>query len=393
MWLVNPEDRFLFAPNEPAGAAAPAATAASSETPAAASASATPSAASMSTTQTPAQSSSTPAAGAGTTVTPPAAPAASWLDSFRSEGFQAADEATARTQLLQSHRDAERLRPLAPALSAYQQHAAEFHKWLGDRQKAQAAPAAPDAWTKKLGWNHPEWNPAWKHQVHTDEKGNIVANDGAPADVALKYQAATQYRQEFIEKLLTDPGETLKPYIQHIAQEQAQQYAQQNVGQYREQQEASQFIEKHQSWLFDQANGAVKTVSQFNPQTGRYDEQKVLSNYGKAFVQHLQAGAQQGLSPQMQEQYALQAVQNQYMASPEYGDYLVAQRATAKPGTGAAADPRTAANAAFTAAQNPARQPAATTPGNTTPAPVKVNRENMEQVMLQRFREAGVKDF
>ena len=388
-FLSHPEDRFLFAPNEPAAAApaTPAAAAPASETPA----SATPSAASVSTTQTPAQSSgttSTPAAGAGTTVTPPAA-AASWLDSFRSEGFQATDEATARTQLLQSHRDAERLRPLAPALSAYQQHASEFHKWLADRQKAQAAPAATESWTKKLGWNHPEYSANWKHQVHTDDKGNIVANDGAPADLAMKYQQATQYRQEFIEKFLTDPGEALKPYMEHIAKEQAQQFADQGVGQYREKQEATSFIDKHQSWLFDQVNGAAKTIQQFNPQTGQYDSQKVLSNYGKAFVQHLQVAAQNGFSPEMQQNYALQAVQNQYMASPEYGDYLVAQRATATPGTGTPADPRAAANAAFIAKQNPAKVPTQGAPGNTTPAPVKVTRENLEQVMLARIQAEG----
>ena len=391
MWLLsNPEDRFLYAPTEPAAAAPEAPAAAPTETPA----SATPSAASVSTTQTPAQS-STPASPAGSTTpagtTPAATTPASWLDSFRSEGFQAVDEATARTQLLQSHRDAERLRPLAPALSAYQQHAGEFHKWLADRQKVDAQPANEN-WTKKLGWNHPEYNANWKHQVHTDEKGNIVANDGAPADVALKYQQAQQYRQEFIEKFLTDPGEALKPYIQHIAQEQAQQFAQQNVGQYREQQEASSFIDKHQSWLFDQEGGAVKTINQFNPQTGRYDQQKVLSNYGKAFVQHLQTAAQNGFSPEMQQSYALQAVQNQYMASPEYADYLYTQR-TAAAKNGPAADPRTAANAAFVAKQNPAQTPAATTPGNANPSPRKVTRENLDQVMLERFREAGIKEF
>ena len=79
------------------------------------------------------------------------------------------------------------------------------------------------------------------------------------------------------------------------------------------------------------------------------------------------------------------------IANTAINDYLVAQRAAGTPAT--AADPRAAANAAFIAKQNAPKPPSATTPGNTTPAPVKVNRENMEQVMLQRFREAGVKDF
>lgn len=383
--LSNPEDRFLYSPTEPAAAAPE--TAATIETPAS---SATSSAAAPTTTETPAQSSS-----AGTT-TPAAASSpssqASWLDSFRKEGFNADNEETARAQLLQSHRDAERLRPLAPALSAYQQHAQEFHKWLADQQKSRAVPVQED-WTRKLGWNPPEYNSAWRHQVRQDEKGNLVPVDGAPADIVLKYQQAQQYRQEFIEKFLTNPGETLKPYMQHVAQEMAQAYAQQNVGQYREQQEATQFIDKHQDWLFDKGqDGGVKTVQQLNPQTGRYESQKVLSGYGQKFVQGLQEAAQAGMSPEMQQSYAMQAVQNAYLASPEYVEWAISQRQSVAPAA-APADPRVAANAAFTAAQNPAGAPAKPAGGNSRTAPQAVTRENLESTMLARFREAGIKDF
>ncbi len=389
-WSIHPENRFLYAPTEPAAAAAPAAPAIAPETPAA---STTPAATTPATTPAAASApatTATPAVGTTTAPVTPAASPASWLDSFRKEGFNADNEDAARAQLLQSHRDAERLRPLAPALSAYQQHAGEFQKWLADKQKASAAPVADD-WTKKLGWNHPEYNAAWKHQIVTDANGNMTPAPGAPADVVLKYQQAQSYRQEFIEKFLNNPGEALKPFMQHIAQEQAQQYAQQNVGQYREQQEATSFIDKHQSWLFDQDKGAPKTVQQLNPQTGRYESQKVLSKYGQAFVQHLQQGQQAGLSTEMQQSYALQAVQNAYMASPEYADYLIQQRATAAPAAAAApVDPRAAANAAFVAKANPAAPPTKGSAGNSTPAPVQVNRNNLEQVMLDRFRAEGV---
>ena len=381
---INPEDRFLFAPDEPAAAApaavateTPAASAVTSETPAA--------------TTTETAAASTPAQpSSGTTVTQPATQAASWLDSFRKEGFQATDENVAREQLLQAHRDAERLRPLAPALSAYQQHAGEFHKWLADRQKTQVQPTQQADWTKQVGWNHPEYNPAWQHQITKDDKGNLIPAPGAPPDIVLKYQQAQQYRQEFIENFLTNPGKALEPYMRHIAQESAQQFAQQGVGQYREQQEATQFIDKHQDWLFDKApQGGVKTAQVINPQTGRYESQKVLSGYGKQFVEKLQEGAQAGLSPEMQQQYALTSVQNAYLASPEYVDWAISQRQPPAP----VADPRATANAAFTNKANPAAPPAKPSAGNSREAPVGVNRSNLEQVMLSRFREAGIKDF
>ncbi len=379
--LLTPQDAFLYAPTEPA-AAAPAAT----ETPAA-----TPTpepAAQQTSTPTP---SSVSTEGATTTPsavsTPAPAPQASWLDGFRKEGFQAADEATAQTQLLQAYRDAERLRPLAPVLSTYQQHAPAFQKWLAEQQR-QAAPAQQD-WTQQLGWNPPPYDPAWQHQIIKDEKGNLLPAPGAPADVVLKYQAAQQFRQEQIEKFLQNPYKFMEPAIKHLAVQAAAQHAEQNVGQYREQQEAQQFITQHSDWLFDKGdNGSPKTRQVINPQTGRYENEKVLSRYGQLFVENLQQAAQAGMQPAMQQEFALKSVQNAYMASDEYMQYL---QARANPAPAApAASPRQAANAAFTQKANPAAPPVSQPRGNAVPAPQTVNRGNLEQVMLQRFQEAGV---
>ena len=382
--LLTPGTDFLYAPTEPAAATpAPATT----PEPAAAATPTEPVVAS-----TPSATTATPVPDAGTTPaaasTPAAAPQASWLDSFRSEGFQATDETTARQQLLQAYRDAERLRPLAPALTTYQQHAPEFTKWLADKQR-QAAPPAVEDWTKKLGWNPPPYDPAWQHQIIKDDKGNLTPAPGAPADVVMKYQAAQQFRQEQIEKFLQNPFEFMAPAIKHVATQIATQHAEQNVNQYREQQEVQQFITQHSDWLFDKGDkGEVKTRQVLNPSTGRYENEKVLSKYGRTFVQSLQQAAQSGLSPEMQQDYALKTVQNEYMASDDYMQWVAKQMAPAAPAA-PAASPRQAANAAFTQRANPAAPPASTARGNAVTAPRQVNRENLAEIMLQRIQEAG----
>lgn len=336
-------------------------------------------------TETPAAASADTTSAAASAAAP--AQAASWLDGFRKEGFDAKDEDSARSTLLQSYRDAERLRPLAPVLSAYQQHSQEFNQWLAERNKQPAKPADQD-WTAQLGWNPPPYDPSWRHQLTTDDKGNLVPNPGTPADLVLKYQAAQQFRQDQIEKFLTNPFKFMEPAIRHIAGEIAGQQANQGVSAYREQQEAEHFIASNADWLFNQTKeGGVETRQVINPQTGRYESQKVLSSYGQSFVGHLQAAQQAGLSPDMQQKYALQAVQNEYLASPAYVDWVIAERnKAAKPPAGT---PRQQANEKFNERANPAAKPNAGNSGQRTAAPTKVTRENLEQVMLQRIQEAN----
>lgn len=389
---------FLYAPKEPA-AASPTPTESTSTPTSAETPQTTPAVASASdsTATTP---TSQPSAVSGSGTTPSAAsasgsaPTASWLDSFRSEGFQAADEATARTQLIQSYRDAERLRPLAPALSAYQQHQEEFHSWLSDRQKQKAQPSQED-WTAKLGWSPPAGDyQELRRQVTVNDKGEIIGVQGAPPDAVVKFQAAQAYRTAQLEKFIDNPFKFMEGAIDFRARQIAEQYSNQGVGQYREQQEAQVFVEKHRGWLFEQTqDGQVKTNQTLDPATGRYTNERQLSKWGQMFVQSLSEAASKGLSPEMQQTYALQNVQNAYLTTPEYIKWAHAQLAQQTGQVAPVVEPanaRTQANDSFTKRANPAAAPTAASGGNAVPSPRKVDRNNLEQVMLERFREAGV---
>lgn len=390
---------FRFGPDDPPAGGSPA------PTPAVASPAATPtpspSPAAAAATTTPPAASASLATGVGTTTSTPAAPAASWLDGFRQAGVFGADvnEDAARQRLIQDSRDAAQLRQLAPLATEYQRHQGEFQEFLNRRKEEQAKQQANDDWTKKLGWNPPEFDPNWVSMLTRDDKGNVTAIPGAPADIALKYQRYEQWRRAEVDKLIANPFKYMEPAIRHLAGEMAQQTAQQSVGSYREQVEAQGFIQKHSDWLFAQdASGQPKSESRFNPETGRHDSQKVLSDKGKMFVERLRDYAQQGLNPEQQQKFAFNDVRIAYMSSPEYQDYLLAERAkttaaagVASPAGAAATETaRQAANAAFLSKSNPANPPAPSAGGNTVPAPQAVTRHNIQDIMLKRMREQGV---
>lgn len=392
--------QFLFNPSEPTGGAAATAgatggTSATSDPPATQSASTTP-AASTSPSGT---SAATGVAGQGSGSAPAAASTTpSWLDGFKQAGFQTneTDETKVRAQLLQSHQDAERLRPLAPYLSAYQQHAAEFQKYLQDQaqsQKLQSQQQGED-WTAQLGWNPPPYDPNWQYQIKRNDDGSLSVVNGADPAIVAKYQAYQQFRQGEVEKLLQNPHQYLEKTIRHLASQEAQRYANQGVGQYKEQQEANTFIEKNANWLFEQENGAAKINRVLNTQTGQYEERKALTQWGQLFVNKVNELGQAGLPPKLQEQYALQAVQNAYMVSPEYRALLAAQGTQPAAQSGTQQQPQTPlqqANGQFIKKANPAAPPAPNPNGggNNKPSTPKVTRHNMQSVMFQRLQEAN----
>lgn len=377
-------DNILFSPGEPAGAPAAPSTPASAE-PAAAPSSQTPSAPSG----TPQVSPAPAAEGAAGTSSPAAPSSPSWLDGLRKAGWSGTetDEQKIIQQLVQADRDAAQLRPIAPYATQYMQHAEAFQRWRQEQQRQQTPPQQD--WTAQLGWNPPPWDPNWRHQVTQDAQGNLVAVPGASPDVVPKYRAYQEFRTQQIDKFLENPHKYIAPTVQMIATQIAQQYSQQNVGQYRETVGAQQFVAQNSPWLYEQdGQGGIKQTQVINPQTGRYEFTKVLSPHGMMFRDKVMEYAQMGLPVEQQSALALRDVQLAYAVSQLNVQQQQANgQQQAQPANGQPATPRQAANAAFLQANNPAgRRPG----GNANPAPTPVTRQNFEQVLLQRMKDAGV---
>lgn len=334
----------------------------------------------------PAAPSSTPAP-----ASPPTEPAAastpsapSWLSAFKERGIAFDDEKKAIEALAQAHRDAETLRPLSPYVSAYQQHQADFHKWLQERE----APPAPkqEDWTAELGWKPPEWNPAWQTMIRDDGNGNIVPAPGAPPDVVAKYNAYRAFRAEQADRLLQNPYEYMQPAIKHWAEKIAQDIVQRELSQYRNQQDADRFVAEASPWLYVNENGQPKVEKVFNPQTGRYEARKVLSPWGELFgdkvAQRQRWYQEKGIPIDQEEmkQWAMTQVQIAYLMSQ--AQQPSAPAAPAEPPK----TPREQANDDFLQRNNPAaRKPGS----NSVPAKQKVTESNLEEQLATALKASG----
>ncbi len=308
----------------------------------------------------------------------------SWLEGLKKHGvnFSETDEAKVLEQIAQSWKDAEQLRPLAPYATQYMQRAGDFQRFLA-QQQPQPQPQQQD-WTAQLGWNPPPFDPRWEQMVTRDAQGNLVPVPGAPIDIVPKYQAYAQFRKETADALLSNPGKFMLPYIHAVATQVAQQYASQNVGGYREEVQAQQFVAENAPWLYEKGvDGGIKQAQVFNPNTGRHEYTKVLSEWGNLFRDKVVEYANAGFNVGQQKDFALRDVRLAY-AMTQLGQ----QTPAAAPAP--AANPQSAretANAAFTNARNPA----GTRPGgNATVPKTPVTKGNLEQIMAQRFKENGV---
>ncbi len=163
------------------------------------------------------------------------------------------------------------------------------------QQQAQAQiPANPVSQV----WNPPEYNPAWEALVSRAADGTVTPIPGAPPEVVGKLTAYHAYRRAFADKLTSDPISTLRPLIEQVATEKAQQMAMATTAQAQEQSFIQNFVAQNSGWLHARdANGNVIS----NPANG----QPMLSQMGYRFQQHVAQAQQLGIQGAInQEAYA-----------------------------------------------------------------------------------------
>jgi len=227
------------------------------------------------------------------------------------------DDAQLVAHLLQQQAQAQQSLALAQYGQRYLQYAPDIERFLQERQQQQQAAQQQ----KSKWWNPPEWNPSWRGLVTKDDQGNLVAVPGAPPDVVPKVAAYDAYRREFADKLLSNPEETLKPFVQDVAQQIAQEMLTQNLGQLQEHTYAQNFVQQHSSWLHSRdASGNVLR----DPVTGR----PALSEAGRAFRDYVAEAEQLGIrGVSSQEQYAARLLRADLLSqqSQQQSSQVVAQ--------------------------------------------------------------------
>lgn len=288
---------------------------------------------------------------------------------------QYADDRSALAALAASYRQAQEMQPLAQAGREYQQYRDQFTAWRQQQAEAERAKAAQ---AQQSWWKAPEFDPSWRSKLVRDQQtGEIKAMPGTDPSIVQKFLAAEEHRQAFMDKFAFDPLGAVKPGVEEVARKIAMEIVQQHLGGYQERVAAQNLVQQNSSWLHSRDGQGNVVV---DPSTGRPQ----LSEMGQRYAHYVGVGAQRGWSQDQQHEYAMTAVQR---------DYLLQNRAAPT----AAAATGDAAKAAFlqAAAGNrggAAAGPAVAAPAVVTPAggsPMNGMRD-LQNRMLQNMAAGGI---
>lgn len=300
------------------------------------------------------------------------------------------DEEKAISSIQQLWRDAQSLRPLAPHVAAYMQHAPQFTKYLQEMQQKAKEPAQPKQGETPY-WSPPEYSESWLNLVRRDEQGNLVALPGAPPDIVHKILAYDQYQREKMGEFTRHPFKFMDPHIESRAREIAEKVIEERLGKQRDQSTAQQFVAEHANWLYDldPQTRQPRVHSIFDPNTGKYRSEPALSQWGKAFASYVQ---EEDSRQRARGYHDVDEQKNIAMAKVQR-DYAVAQMKVSQMGGMAPSGltPQQQANQAFLSANNPpAGVPATGAPVQPTTTPV--TRANLLEALRAEFKANGITD-
>lgn len=192
-----------------------------------------------------------------------AQPQGSVYDAFKSlPEFHGQDDTTiARTlyQSMQGYQQAQgQLRQYQELTADYARNADQFRQWQQAQQQAQRqqAPAKPK-W-----WDPPQVKDEWKQYIVRDpETGREVIAQDAPFDAQAAIKSYQAYTAQFAKKFVTDPEGTLKPFVEDLVQQKAQEIVQQHLGQYTAQNYVQSLEQQNADWLYN-PDGSISREGQ-----------------------------------------------------------------------------------------------------------------------------------
>jgi len=149
-----------------------------------------------------------------------------------------------------------------------------------------ASASKPKAEEKPRWWNPPAVDETLKSYIIRDpQTGKEIIDPNAPLTAQEKLRAYQDYTANFARKFVTDPENTLKPFIEEVAMQKAQELVQQHLGQYQAQNYVQDLEKQNADWLY-------------NPDGS-------ISREGQAIQGYIQQASQIGIqSPEARWQYA-----------------------------------------------------------------------------------------
>jgi len=201
-------------------------------------------------------------------------------------------------------RQLQQYQQVVPYANEYLQNRQAYEKWKAE----QAAASQPKPAEKPKWWNPPSVDESYKSWIIRDPStGKEVIAPDAPYEAKVALQKYQAYTADFARKFVTDPEGTLKPFIEDVAMQKAQELVQQQLNQYQTTNYVQSLEQQNADWLYDQ-NGQV-------------------SREGQAIQAYIQQAAQMGIqSPEARWQFATGMLQRdllnlryqQMQSAPQY---------------------------------------------------------------------------
>ena len=232
---------------------------------------------------------------------------------------------------------------VVPYANEYLRNETAFRQW----QQEQAAAAQPKPAEKAKWWNPPAVDDSLKGYIIRDpQSGKEVIDPNAPISAQEKLRAYQDYTANFARKFVTDPENTLKPFIEEVAMQKAQELVQQQLNQYKTSNYVSDLERQNSDWLYDQSGQisregqAIQAYIQQAAEIGigspdarwKYATGMLQRDLLNIRYQQMQAPPQQapqGYAPAPQQAYAPPAVPTDPVA--EQNMQFLRERATRTP--------------------------------------------------------------
>lgn len=176
--------------------------------------------------------------------------------------FQGQDDLTiarnlygAYNGLQEAQRQLQQYQQVVPYAQEYLQNRQAFSEWQKSQAEAAQKQANPEP---PKWWNPPQVKDTWKSFIVRDEQGNEVIDPNAPLEAQAALREYQAYTADFARKLVTDPENALKPLVEQVATQKAQELVQQQLGQYQAQNYVSDLEQQNADWLYDEQGNVTR---------------------------------------------------------------------------------------------------------------------------------------
>lgn len=184
--------------------------------------------------------------------------------------FQGQDDLTIAQNLYRAYngygetqRQLQQYQSVVPYAQEYLRNQREFENW----KKSQAEAAKPKEPEAPKWWNPPQVKDTWRSYIVRDpQTGKEVISPDAPYEAQQSLREYQAYTADFARKLVTDPENTLKPFVEQVAIQKAQEMVQNHLNQYQTQNFVQDLERQNADWLYDQQGNPTRegqAISQY----------------------------------------------------------------------------------------------------------------------------------